>query len=67
MLPFNKSQIVTYHFNLNTFSFTLLLGHHLLLVEADFHKVKDREICRKTHNDLKITNSNAGLTELYIS
>jgi hypothetical protein len=57
-LPFNKSQISTSSFQLSTFTFTLLWGHHLLFGEAGFHIMKDR-----SHKDLNTTDSNTEVTE----
>jgi hypothetical protein len=41
MPSFNKSQIVTWPLQLNTFTFSLISGHHS--GEADFPKIKERE------------------------
>jgi hypothetical protein len=61
-LGFSKD--LKFSFKLITLTFTLLLEHHLLFAEADFCKIKGKEILRRLH-DFNTTENNRELTESF--
>jgi DNA replication protein DnaD len=64
MLPFNKSHIFT--LSLNTITFALHFGHHLLLGRQIFTKLKaEKHLADRSHSDLSTTDDNTGLTKRF--
>jgi hypothetical protein len=62
-----KSQVFPLSPRLSTFTFTFLLGYHLLFREADFkkEKMRSKETLSRPHKGLNTTDNNGGLTESF--
>jgi hypothetical protein len=63
MLPFNKSQILTFLLKLNA-NFYLALGHHLPLGGQIFIKLRAKKHSAD-HTTINTINHNVGLTESF--
>jgi cell division protein FtsB len=46
-------------------TFTFHFGHHLVFGRQIFHRIKSREMLRRSHNDLNTTEDNKGLMESF--
>jgi hypothetical protein len=64
-VPFNKYEIFTWTLQLNTFTFTLLFGHHLPFGRQIFTKWRAKKIFSRSHNILNTIDNKTGLIESF--